>query len=155
MCSYSNSDGLEKQPFLFKIVPTNFGIRCRDKGEKRQRNLCVLCKLCRNMRSGLSLCCLGKLLHKALLLSFPKHLKILCVYLHYKRTINSICFQLFRVGLSRSNSPSCKQPHTVVSEVTTLVIIIQCVYKELFLWTDKDDIPVISAKTVKGKRRVG
>lgn len=93
MCSYSNSDGLAKQSCLLKIVPTNFGIRCRDNGEKRQRNLCILGKLCRSMKSGLSLCCLGKLLHKALLLSFPKHLKILCLCLHYKRTINSICFQ--------------------------------------------------------------
>lgn len=55
------------------------------------------------------------------------------------------------MGRNRSNSASCKQPHTVVSEVKTLVIIIQHVYKELCLWTDKDDIPVISAKTVRGK----
>lgn len=93
MCSYNSSERLAKQPFLFKVVPTNFGIRCRDKGKKRQRNLCVLCKHCRNVRSGLFLCCLGKLQHKALPLSFPKHLRILCVYLLYERTINSVCFQ--------------------------------------------------------------
>lgn len=116
----------KNNPFLFKMVPTNFGIRGRDKGTKTQRNLCILCKLCRNIRSGFYLCCLGQWLHKALLLSFPKHLKILCMYLCYKRTINSICFQSFRVGLRRSNSLSCKQPYTVVSNVTTLVIIIQC-----------------------------
>lgn len=37
------------------------------------------------------------------------------------------------MGLRRSNSLSCKQPHTVVSKITTVVIIIQCVYTELFL----------------------
>lgn len=96
MCLCSSSDkGSKRNTFYFflRLYQQTLLSDAETKAKKRQRNLCVLCKLWRNMRSGFFLRCLGKLLHKALLLSFPKHLKILCVYLHYKRTINLICFQ--------------------------------------------------------------